>query len=782
MNNLLKKTTTIKEVVNKVGKWTIVAFIIALPFSMLTTNLCLVILLVLGAVNYKSFNYKNWLFFAYALSFIWIVVGLFYSNNLDIGIKIIERRFSLIAIPFILFSGIFKASYLKEIKIAHVISCSIAMLICIGESIYQNYTEIITLSKAYTYLNPWYFSNELLVNPLNIHPTYLAMYCGLSLFFILSYLISSVNFGVKKILLIILSLLQFYFIIMLSSRTAIFAVSIGIIYIFIKQFNRYKFVIAALSFFIIASLIGLNIRYNKVNRIRVIEALDFSKSFSENRFGGRSLRINMWKALLDCMDFNPWLGMGTGEVQPYYNRAYERNNLQIAAELQYNAHNQYIEVFMYHGIIGLFFFLFVLFESTRKALICKDYVFTSFLILISLIFATESALHLHKGIMFITFFNIAFYLRNRSKTISIKSDLKKRIAVIGTAGIPAKYGGFETLAEWLVKSLNQKFDFTVYCSSFHYKQKPKYFHNTKLVYLPVNPNGKSSILYDSLCLIHCLNKSDVILILGVSGAFLIPIIRIFSSKKIIVNIDGLEWRRNKWGKLAKIYLKLQEQLAVKYSHKIVADNLGIQKYVSSKYGRKSNLITYGGSHAEGHSLTIKTCNKYGIKQKKYAFSVCRIEPENNIHIILEAFSKVTSYKLLIVGNWNSSSYGEALKEKYKNCDNILTIDPIYDQHDLNELRSNCCIYVHGHSAGGTNPSLVEAMWLGLPILAWNVNYNRFTTQNKALYFNSTDKLISLLQSLKTQAELDLIGKNLQLLAYQEYSWEKIARLYSELLK
>ncbi|MBL6449867.1 DUF1972 domain-containing protein [Fulvivirga sp. 29W222] len=354
-----------------------------------------------------------------------------------------------------------------------------------------------------------------------------------------------------------------------------------------------------------------------------------------------------------------------------------------------------------------------------------------------------------------------------------------KIAVIGTVGLPAKYGGFETLVEQLIINLGDKYSFKVYCSSKHYANKSKKYLGAELVYLPINANGKWSILYDSLSILHALFNSKVLLVLGVSGAFMLPFVKLMTSKIIITNIDGMEWKREKWGKWAKFYLKWQEKLAVKYSHHVISDNIGIKEHVQKSYDKCSTLIAYGGSHAISSTLSNASIQKYQISRRSYAFAVCRIEPENNIHVILEAFSK-THFKLLIVGNWDASKYGIELKCKYKTFSNISLLDPIYDQVKLNELRSNCGIYIHGHSAGGTNPSLVEAMWLGLPIIAFNVNYNRYTTGNKALFFNFSDDLIEILENLPSPPELNKMGKTLQNIAHQNYDWNNISKAYGKL--
>tara|TARA_R110000868_G_scaffold82956_11_gene234168 strand:+ start:797 stop:1879 length:1083 start_codon:yes stop_codon:yes gene_type:complete len=358
------------------------------------------------------------------------------------------------------------------------------------------------------------------------------------------------------------------------------------------------------------------------------------------------------------------------------------------------------------------------------------------------------------------------------------NSIKKRIAIIGTVGIPAKYGGFETLADYLVQNLSNEYEFSVYCCKNNYKERPSIYNGAKLIYLPINANGKSSVFYDTFSIIHSLFYADTILILGVSAAFTIPFVKFFTKKKIITNIDGLEWKRDKWGRLAKKYLKWQESIAVKNSHNVIVDNKGIENYVTLNYNISSDLIAYGGDHVFYKKLEKETILKYGLPNQ-YAFKVCRIEPENNIHLILAAFSRNFKYNLVFIGNWNSSQYGQNLKTKYKDFDNILLLDPIYNQNVLNEIRSNCYIYIHGHSAGGTNPSLVEAMCLGLPILAFDVNYNRFTMNNMGYYFSTEENLFGLLKNLKKD-EIIILGNHLKKYATSNYTWSAIANQYSRI--
>jgi glycosyltransferase involved in cell wall biosynthesis len=357
---------------------------------------------------------------------------------------------------------------------------------------------------------------------------------------------------------------------------------------------------------------------------------------------------------------------------------------------------------------------------------------------------------------------------------------RNKIAIIGTIGIPAIYGGFETLTEYLTQQLEKKIHFTVYCSSKAYSVKLKEYNNALLEYIPLKGNGIQSIPYDIISLFNAARTNDTILILGVSGCIALPIFRFFyKQKRLIINIDGLEYRREKWNKYVSRFLKYSEKLAIKYADEVITDNEAIRKYVIDEYGKESRLIAYAGDQVEKLALTIDIQQKYLIPAK-YAFKVCRIEPENNIQLILETFTK-TSIPLILVGNWANSSYGISLKRKFDSHPNIKLLDPIYDQNILNQIRSNCTIYLHGHSAGGTNPALVEAMNLGLPVFTFDCEYNRATTLNKALYFKDVAELKNLVE-FTCEETLCSLGEIMLTIAKDNYTWEKISNQYYELLK
>ena len=358
-----------------------------------------------------------------------------------------------------------------------------------------------------------------------------------------------------------------------------------------------------------------------------------------------------------------------------------------------------------------------------------------------------------------------------------------RVAIIGTVGVPANYGGFETLVECLLKNkAAEDLQYTVYCSSKAYHERLKNYKGAKLEYVPLKANGMQSIPYDILSLLRAALKNDVILMLGVSGCLFLPIFRLFSKKKLIINIDGLEHRRDKWKSYVRKILKGSEKMAVKYGDIIVADNKGIQDYVMQEYGVPSELIAYGGNQAMEEvspRQAGKILSKYNLQPKEYYMGLCRIEPENNVHLILEAFSGMPDKNLIFIGNWEKNSYSEALKEKYSSFPNIKLLDPEYNSAIINTLRKNCIGYLHGHSAGGTNPSLVEAMFSEVPVIAYDCVYNRETTEGKAFYFSEASSLRHVLTEA-TEGSIRRNTSDMQEIAQRRYRWETIASQYEAL--
>ncbi|MDO5460083.1 MAG: DUF1972 domain-containing protein [Bacteroidales bacterium] len=353
----------------------------------------------------------------------------------------------------------------------------------------------------------------------------------------------------------------------------------------------------------------------------------------------------------------------------------------------------------------------------------------------------------------------------------------KRVAILGTQGVPAKYGGFETLVENIIgDNCSDDIEYTIFCSGKDMPERLPEYKGAKLKYVNFRANGVQSIPYDIVSMMRSMRGYDTIMVLGVSGCIFLPFLKLFSRSKIIVNIDGLEHRRTKWKGWVRRFLKLSESIAVRYADMTIADNRGIQDYVSHVYNKEAQLVTYGGNHAlvdVSKERETEILEKYSLKKNEYHMSLCRIEPENNCHLTLEAFSK-SNEKLIFIGNWQHNGYSKKLKEQYSGYDNIMLLDSIYDLDILYALRKNTKCYIHGHSAGGTNPSLVEAMFFGRPVLAFNIVYNRETTHHKAKYYQNSKELLRYIENIPDN------GNKMSQVAWRYYTWKRVAKEYEAL--
>lgn len=356
-----------------------------------------------------------------------------------------------------------------------------------------------------------------------------------------------------------------------------------------------------------------------------------------------------------------------------------------------------------------------------------------------------------------------------------------KAAILGTVGVPARYGGFETLAENLVgyhAEAGSPVELTVYCSAKGMTERATQYRRAALRYVRLDANGVQSIPYDMIGLIDAVSRGhDRLLLLGVSGALLLPLLKLFTRARIITNVDGIEWKREKWRGLAKHYLRFAEKVAVRASDEVIADNQAIADYLKDAYGCDAHVIPYGGDHAiDAEPAAAATSHL----PADYALGLCRIEPENNIAMILEAFEGLEK-PLVFVGNWDKSPYGRELKAKYAGHPTIFVHDPVYDPSALRAIRDQAALYLHGHSAGGTNPALVEMMHFGIPIAAHGCDFNRHTTEDKALYFETAEELRALVSRLSDDED-KAVGDAMREIAERRYTWSKIGQAYFDLLE
>ena len=359
-----------------------------------------------------------------------------------------------------------------------------------------------------------------------------------------------------------------------------------------------------------------------------------------------------------------------------------------------------------------------------------------------------------------------------------------RIAFISTRGIPNNYGGFEQFAEYISVGLAQRgHEVTVYSPHYHPYQGKEYKGvKIKHIYSPEPWMGGSigSFFYDYACLKDVLRKGSFDIIYEAGYTSIIPAYIRFNVKTIkrpifVTNMDGLEYKRTKFNKLVQKFIYWEEQMAVKHSHFLIADNMGIQDYYKEKYGRESKFLAYGANIYDNYNENY--LKEYELERNKYLLIIARLEPENNLSMAIEGYIASEIYSkmpLVIVGKTNTP-YGKNLVNTYRKYEHVRFLGGIYNFDKLNSVRHFSYAYFHGHSVGGTNPSLLEAMASECFILSHNNIFNKTVLGNHAIYYNDEKEVTNLLNKIEMQIREHkqlYTTNNLQVIRTQ-YSWEKL---------
>lgn len=353
-----------------------------------------------------------------------------------------------------------------------------------------------------------------------------------------------------------------------------------------------------------------------------------------------------------------------------------------------------------------------------------------------------------------------------------------KIAIIGTRGIPNHYGGFEQFAEYLsVGLVKLGHEIVVYNSHNHPYQKTDW-NGVQIIHCH-DPESKygaiGQFVYDFNCILDTRKKDfDIILQLGYTSSsiwgWLLP------RKKSIVttNMDGLEWKRSKFSKPVQKFLKFAEKLAINNSDYLIADSVGIQQHIKTNYCKESVFIPYGANIFK--SPDIACLDKYKIKKHQYNMLIARLEPENSIETILDGVElSQTKLPFLVIGNYQTK-FGEYLKKKFKRIANIYFLGGIYDINTLNDLRYFSNIYFHGHTVGGTNPSLLEAMASNSLICANDNIFNKSILGEQAFYFTNSSHISEMILSVNKIDHINKLDLNCQKIA-NTYSWKVITEQY-----
>ena len=368
-----------------------------------------------------------------------------------------------------------------------------------------------------------------------------------------------------------------------------------------------------------------------------------------------------------------------------------------------------------------------------------------------------------------------------------------KIAFVSTRGIPNDYGGFEQFAEYISVGLAARgHDVTVYSPHYHpYKKNEFKGVRIKHIYSPEQWMGGSvgSFFYDFLSLRDALKKEQFDIIYDAGYTSIIPAYIWYNVKKlkhpiITTNMDGLEYKRTKFNKWVQKFLFWEEKQAVKHSHYLIADNLGIKDYYKEKYGKESTFLAYGADIHDNYD--VKVLDNYRLTPYNYYILVARMEPENNIRMAIEGYlsSKENGKRPLIIVGKTNTDYGYYLSKKYESFDCVRFVGGIFDFDRLNSLRYFSLAYFHGHSVGGTNPSLLEAMASSCLVLSQHNIFNKAVLGNNALYYENEKEVTSLLNNideLVKEYKTVFVEKNLEIIK-TEYSWDKLVDEHEKYFK
>jgi len=360
--------------------------------------------------------------------------------------------------------------------------------------------------------------------------------------------------------------------------------------------------------------------------------------------------------------------------------------------------------------------------------------------------------------------------------------MKLNIAIAGCRGIPNHYGGFEQLAEYLSVGLVDKgHDVTVY-NSHNHPYKKKDFHGVRIThcYDPEYLLGTAGqFVYDLNCIKNLHKKSfDVILFLGYTSN---TIWRRFFPKEtaIISNMDGLEWKRAKYNSLTKHFLKRAEKWAIQSSNFFIADSIVIQNYLQKKYNINCKYIPYGSEISNLNDQELLA--PYHVSTKEYYLLMARMEPENNIETILDGFYMSSSKRKFLVIGGTDNSFGQRLVRKFKKDKRILFAGAVFDKTVTHTLKYFSHLYFHGHTVGGTKPSLLEAMGSGALIAAHQNEFNHAVLQKDAYYFETANDVEYLVESVNRNEKEKEMVKNNFLKIESTYNWPDIINQYNDFI-
>lgn len=362
--------------------------------------------------------------------------------------------------------------------------------------------------------------------------------------------------------------------------------------------------------------------------------------------------------------------------------------------------------------------------------------------------------------------------------------MNRTVRILGTHGVPANYGGFETAAEnialFLVKA---GWRVIVYCQTNGSGPiREDVWNGIERVTIPVNlPGWKGTSQFDLRSIKHACQFKDLCLTFGYNTALFSSLLRIKGIPNVI-NMDGIEWSRARWGFAKQAILYINERIGCFVGNHLIADHPEIEKYLLTRAPkRKITTLTYGADPLSDAPTELVT--QLGLEPGKYLNLIARSIPENSILEMVRGFSmKPRGCKLVILGKYEPETDAYHRQVMDAASDEVVFLGPIYDKGVVQALRFHSLAYMHGHTVGGTNPSLVEAMAASNPVVAHDNPYNRWVANDAAVYFNSAESFSEAIgQLLASPAKLAAMRVNSQRRYLEEFTWEHVAGQYEQLL-
>ena len=356
------------------------------------------------------------------------------------------------------------------------------------------------------------------------------------------------------------------------------------------------------------------------------------------------------------------------------------------------------------------------------------------------------------------------------------------VALIGTRGVPAAYGGFETAVEEVGRRLVSR-GHRVSVYGRNESRIGNVYLGMRRVTLPaIRKKALETPSHTALSVVHAISRRspDVAIVFNAANSPFIPALRLRGIPTAL-HVDGLEWKRSKWGGAGRHYYRLAESFGVRTSDALIADSPGISDYYRHQFGATTELIAYGAPHIE--AMDSARVAELTLTPGDYHLVVARFEPENHVLEIVEGYhDSAASKPLVVVG---SAPYSEEYTTKIQaiadNDSRIRLLGAIYDQEQLDSLYYHACSYIHGHSVGGTNPSLLRAIGAGTAVVAYDVSFNKHVLNGHGWFFSDSKDVAKCIQAVEESAsKVAEVGAQLQQHARDNYTWDDVTDEYEAL--